>query len=335
MSIRFSAMAQFQNESFPYTTFPMFEASAAELRLASGVEAVFYTPEVLVTHVEQYENFSIQEQNWIDQSIQVMISNPIMMNASIDDFIMDSVQPTIVDIYTNRTYISSTAVDNGTGPYYPISYFSPPPYSRQTININLPSSAYALLRHTYDAVRQTREGLYTMITDFSLLTDQAVSKQRHNAFHNQLVNWDVVQETDADENNSLVADAFLLPHCIYIAPVFDQLNNRWENDVVGYLLAVVPWDRYMINLLPQGLYAYPLFFLCTKRTNDAYVLRGCFNPAAHRFLYQFVSRFSCTAQLWHSLSSDVSNITVVLRNTCGQAYTYTIDGTSVSASAIF
>jgi len=58
--------------------------------------------------------------------------------------------------------------------------------------------------------------------------------------------------------------------------VFEKLNDP-KSDMVGMLHGIVPWDRYLQNLLPNG----------------------------------------------------VKGITTVLKNTCGQAYTYVLDGSEV------
>jgi hypothetical protein len=61
-------------------------------------------------------------------------------------------------------------------------------------------------------------------------------------------------------------------------PIFRELGDvNDSSEVVGVIQGVVPWDRYLTNLLPEG----------------------------------------------------VDGITCVLKNTCGQAFTYELDGNRV------
>jgi hypothetical protein len=51
-----------------------------------------------------------------------------------------------------------------------------------------------------------------------------------------------------------------LPHFGFVYPIFEQAYNV-SSRVVGTLIVVLPWDRYMINLLPDGVVC-ALYSLC-------------------------------------------------------------------------
>jgi hypothetical protein len=93
------------------------------------------------------------------------------------------------------------------------------------------------------------------------LAGVAVTPEDHEAFHDQYVD---------DMSNRT---AFDRPHSVHLQPVFSRLNDETA-PMVGFLAAVIPWDRYLSNLLPEG----------------------------------------------------VDGITAVLKNNCGQSYTYMLKG---------
>lgn len=52
-------------------------------------------------------------------------------------------------------------------------------------------------------------------------------------------------------------DAFDLPHTALAHPIFRELNNATQSDVVALLLAVLPVDRFLADLSPDdadGIY---------------------------------------------------------------------------------
>lgn len=107
------------------------------------------------------------------------------------------------------------------------------------------------------------------VGNFGRLSGSAVNPQEHSGFHDGFV--------DSPSNDPLQA-RYDNPHSVLIQPIFRELGDvNNSSEVVGLLQAVVPWDRYLTNLLPKG----------------------------------------------------VDGITCVLKNTCGQAFTYELNGNRV------
>ena len=95
----------------------------------------------------------------------------------------------------------------------------------------------------------------------------AINELEHDEFHAEFV--------EQMDNSTTGYDH---PHSLLMVPVFESLNDR-TSPIVGMIFGVVPWDRYLTNLLPEG----------------------------------------------------ISGVHCVLKNTCGQAYTYNLIGKKVSA----
>jgi len=94
------------------------------------------------------------------------------------------------------------------------------------------------------------------------LAESGVHAVYHNSFHEQFV------------TNLNGEDYYDHPHSVVMQPVFDAFGS---DQVAGFLLGVVAWDRYFAKLLPD----------------------------------------------------EVNNIVAVLRNSCGDSFTYIIDGDKV------
>lgn len=101
------------------------------------------------------------------------------------------------------------------------------------------------------------------MSDISAIAGIGVTFEDHQSYHDTLV-------------DSLAKDAFEHPHSLLFQPVFDDIVSSDAN-MVGLLVGIVPWDKYLTKLLPD----------------------------------------------------TVEGIDVVLRNTCGQNFTYEVKGQTV------
>ena len=98
-----------------------------------------------------------------------------------------------------------------------------------------------LIKYTYPLMQSMRSSVFSMITDLSRLGSTAVSEADHNAFHAQFVE---------DTNDSNI-NGYDHPHSLLMVPVFEKLNDR-QSPIVGFIFGVLPWDRYLANLLPES-----------------------------------------------------------------------------------
>ena len=73
----------------------------------------------------------------------------------------------------------------------------------------------------------------------SLLADTGLSREDHHAFHAQYVHM-------TNESN-----AFEHPHALMFVPIFRELNNPRESDIVALMIAVLPFDRFLADLAPD------------------------------------------------------------------------------------
>ena len=75
--------------------------------------------------------------------------------------------------------------------------------------------------------------------DVALIADTGISKEKHHALHAQYVH--ITNESDSFDH----------PHATMFVPVFRELNNAKESDIVAVLVAVLPCDRFLADLAPD------------------------------------------------------------------------------------
>jgi hypothetical protein len=147
---------------------------------------------------------------------------------------------------------------------------SPPPFHPGFVNFNLPT--FPGNKEQLDATRKHKAPLIAEAIDLSRLGIVAQNPADHDAYHDRFVDW--------TKPVSGEYSAFGNPHSLITQPIFAELYDE-TSEVVGTIMGVVPWDRYLTNLLPEG----------------------------------------------------VRGVTCVLKNTCGQEFTYELDGNRVSTGS--
>jgi len=124
--------------TWPYVTLPMFEVHGQHARAQSGVEVVAFAPLVLESQRDDWLDYTLYHQDWIEQSREVARGKQQQQqtgdNGDSREFVVqdDEVDDTIsTDLY--RAGVTS----DSNGPHFPIWQFSPPPFSAKIVNWNI------------------------------------------------------------------------------------------------------------------------------------------------------------------------------------------------------
>ena len=96
-----------------------------------------------------------------------------------------------------------------------------------------------LIKYTYPLIQSMRISVFSMIVDLSRLGSTALNVADHDAFHAQFL-----------ESMNNTTSGFDNPHSLLMIPVFEKLNDN-TSPIVGMMFGVVPWDKYLTNLLPE------------------------------------------------------------------------------------
>lgn len=121
------------NETFPLVTIDSFETLARHAREQSGMESIVYSPLVRDADRKAWENYSMVNQGWIQQSIQQY--EPSVDLVSSKDVTYGNMKPIFPNIYswTTGTTRVPSAADISYAPYWHVSPF---PSTSFSINAN-------------------------------------------------------------------------------------------------------------------------------------------------------------------------------------------------------
>jgi hypothetical protein len=245
------------SKAFPFVTVPKFEILGESTRRQSGMEVVAYTPMVTEENVPAWLNYSIANQGWMDESRKVAVSSG-EGSLQVSDYLPGGIMPFIFEFDETTQIIPS----KGPAPYFPLWHMSPPPFFPGFVNYNM-KQRDAFLHTLYDAIEVVHEAAFTAVEDLSRLAGTGVKFEDHEAYHASLVTW------VKDGSRSTYGH----PHSVIMQPVFKNLNDD-SSEIVGVITGVVPWDRYLIDLLPEGVKGITCVLKNSCEQSFTYALNG-------------------------------------------------------------
>jgi hypothetical protein len=277
------AEAVHQNATWPFVTVPAFEAVGASVRAQTGFELILFCPMVREAQVEEWEEYSVESASrWLAESQAICLSESAATgkHSSLEatDYLDGAVTPTILDLVSGVKEMSAgsslelkPAVESG-GPYFPIWMQTPAPFSPRLININFLSTG-PTIKPLLSAILTTGRPLLSYVLDITSLSKLNIKFEDHERYHSSLVKY---------QSNSTTS-TFQHPHSPYLYPVYAGREDG-TTSLVAILAAILPFDRYLINLLPEGVYGID----AVLRNGDqdfTYRLEGnsvrsCFNHAS-------------------------------------------------------
>lgn len=276
-----TATAHETGQTFPYFTMPAFETLGESVRRKAGLEAVYYSAFLSsLEEVMAWQTYSVEHQDWLVNSRETAASSTYGAYNP-HNYQDGPITPIVFDLVNGIPSLSMS----GEPPYLPIWQASPPPFNPAFINFNAWHTAKGLL----GAVAEAKEGLFGWPEDLSSFGELVITTEDHDAIHASLVDW--VRDG--------AASTFDHPHTFMSEPVFEVLNDP-SSKIVGYLSGLVAWDRYLIDLLPEGVKG----ITC--------VLKASFNV-------QNTSDPSIWSHWWNGTEAPM------------REFTYALDGNSVSS----
>ena len=155
--------------------------------------------------------------------------DPTLSFENIDDTAFDPV------IFDSSPLEGNMTPSVGDGPFVPFWHASPPPQSLAYMMFNFASrpsnvEMYRLMNEYHDTM--------FAITNFFLgiVVDLLVGEEKHKVLH--------------DNRHKQIGAA--QPHGTLSQPVFSGLDQE-NSEVVGYLMGIMAFDAYLIDLLPDGV----------------------------------------------------------------------------------
>jgi hypothetical protein len=239
-----------RNQTFPYVTIGSFEVEGFSIRTSSKVQGVVFTPLVDSSTVAAWNDYSVNEQGWIEKSRDTFETSPEFLS---DSFVQGDMPPYVYSLSENGSSVPTTLV--GTDPLAPWWQMSPPPYDPAT-NLNFDTLSNQDIKTLYDAMETSREAVFGPVADVSYFDDsfaRTVDDQPHNDGDRIYGDSSYKSGNDGHHHRRTVSEEKKnRPRSILMQPVYKELYNN-ESPIVGMLHAVVTWDSYMVNLLPRGI----------------------------------------------------------------------------------
>lgn len=214
---------------FPFVAVEKFETHGHHARDRSKMEAITYAPLVNKSLKEAWENWSFQNQNWIETSRTTFADysrneedDPVYLPGDVSPY-----------IYSRRGGIFPEPA--ASDPYAPIWYLSPPPFNAAIVNFDIFSQLE--YRNILHQVMGTKHATFSPVVNVEPFTSLQISDADHLRFHEKF--------TTIDEGVG-----YGQPHSLYAQPVFE--SSRSDN-VAGFLIGAIAWDVYFADLLPEGI----------------------------------------------------------------------------------
>ena len=234
-SITGSAIAT--NSEFPFVTVPTFEILGHSVRQQSGAELIVFAPKVKTDELTRWEEYAIANEGWYEDSKQLAVASTESTSV-LADYAPGNITTFVYDASVEANgNLNPTPIENG--PFYPMWQFSPPPFTPFALKADFKTLVdCGVYLKTVDIVK---EGVFGQAFNVrNGLGESVLNQADHSAFHAQFV--------ISDKESS----AFERPHAFFFQPVFREVYND-TSEIVGTVNALVPFDRYFADLLPDGV----------------------------------------------------------------------------------
>jgi hypothetical protein len=225
------------NEHFPYFSVPSFEAKATAARRHAGFEAVIYAP--IVTNEAEWIAFSQMSRNWLDDSkVWFDILEP-GQNRS-----LEPAAPPLPQEVWSYDDDGNLIPRKDRGIFVPSLHTSPPPINNGQIYQNVDLFSRSEFRAVTVASVTLSDAVFSHFdVTFSNESDRILGIEQHQKLH------DAFHSTSEKSSNYM-----LDPHSIAVQPVylFNGVKG-FKNKIVGYLVAIISWDYFLSELLPDNV----------------------------------------------------------------------------------
>jgi CHASE domain len=214
---------------WPFFTMPYMEIMGRESNELSGALQLTVVPLVTQANKAQWEAFSVENQTWIQEGVDTASDLNLLDDDKNEYYsIIDPITGFIFRRKDNdlegdiKIAQDGPGLTFGPGQYGPVWQQVPAPHD--TVIINFDFLSHSVFARVYHAMWETKSQVMSEVMDLSFLYGGAV-------------------EDNAEHPHS----ALLQP----IYPTYELEEERNQDDIVGFVVAVMPWDSFFENLLPE------------------------------------------------------------------------------------
>lgn len=237
LSASVTIAAHLKGSTFPNHTEPQFEITGGFVDGMGGIMSGGFAPIITSEEREQWEEYSVANQNWVETSVYLKMVHPghrDALHGTIQDHEHDRLlrRELVADKPASASNISkeiykwenNARVAEYHEPdkvYAPLWQVSPADYS--AINVNLLSDP--IIKETYDVMVKTNQAILSRTVEIDNLYDFLF---------------------DEDEKDQKKA-----PHAFILVPVYEEFVET-DKKVVGFVIGVTVMGNLLDRLLPEG-----------------------------------------------------------------------------------
>jgi hypothetical protein len=256
-----------ESYSFPFVTLSMFELAGTVVRENTGLELIVYGPILpTINDVTVWESYSNETQWWVNESWDIDIaredSSPVPSSFG-NDWIFSEIKPLVYNPNQSEwnTFDLYQCIEL---PCVPLWQMSPPPFTKNALNMNVARMDGG---STILVAIESQSMVISSILDLSSWGNLVFTTDAHDSLHTTSYVIDASPLSDSTARRSF----WNQPHSVIAVPVYDGVNPEIAT-VAGIVAAVLPWDRYLTNLLPSTMTA-PISTVLRNSCNQSYSYR--------------------------------------------------------------
>jgi class 3 adenylate cyclase len=212
---------------WPLVDIPHFELRGRLNNELSKALMISYSPLVTSNNRASWEDYAFAEQGWIQKGIDL---SPNLHEGFIsDDFKVANISKDIFRFSDGETGLpvlqDHHGANFGPGHYAPVWQQAPAPHDPSIINFDLLS--HPVFNRVYHGMWETKLPVMSAVTDLSFLYGGAIRDEEDH------------------------------PHSFLMYPVYPSFRRDVSaivmDDLVGFLVVVLQWDRYFTDILQEGV----------------------------------------------------------------------------------
>jgi hypothetical protein len=273
MALTVTSYAEDTEIEWPFVTIPHFELRGEQLLQLSGAKYVSMGVLVNETDKEEWHNYSVANQGWIQQGLDIQDNGEVA----------DDITPYI-------KYRVPTEDDDSEGE----DDMDGLDHSGHDMDMDDHSGhrrgrrRRQLVEHDYLRDEGPADPYYgvvwqmaparpspTMVNYNALSTRFSDLVKRMETTRLEVLSGIIIDEEDAFFESTIEGESSVTPESYLVQPVFRKVTGTdGDSDLVGYLTALLPWENYFQNIIPDG--TAPLHLVLSNTCGDVatYEIRG-------------------------------------------------------------
>lgn len=232
-----------EGSQWPFVTIPHYEVRGTTSNELSGAAILAFSPLVPLMDREEWEAYATANQGWVAEGIEVH-EEWHEYATSQPGWELQNISYPMWRYGPNETIIT----DKGRGPYLPVWQIAPAPNDPTIVNYNLLS--HPTFERIFHGMEETDLPVLSDVTDLRFLYGGSIEHDPHHVHPHSFLMYPIHESFDEQ---------------------LDENATKADNPLVGAATAVLPWDSYFINMMPEE--AYGIIIVVKDTCGDVFTYR--------------------------------------------------------------